>query len=333
MVSAPDRDVEQGRPPGRQGARDRALEGLRVVDPLGVGAERLGRLVVARAGDLEAVERGAAESALDLDLGVPARVVADDGQEGQAVPNGRVDLGQVVADRPVAEEGDDARLGAGQPGAEREGDAGPDRARGAVQEPGRAAPEEGQGGLGPLAELSAVADEDVPVGEVSADGRGQPQRVHRPGRIARERRPAGPAEAGRGDDLGSPARIGDRPGRRAGAGGRDDGRRVGRARQRDRQVGAGEGGADGDEVDVGREERLAAEAEAEVGPAAEQDDQVGAGEDRAGRAEGRVVDAARALDRQRRRAERVGQALDGRPAPAARHGRASQQERAAGRAD
>ena len=76
---------------------------------------------------------------LDLVLGVPAGVVADDGDERQAVAHGGVELRHVEAERAVAHHGDDGRLGVGGARGDRERDRGADRAGGAVDDAPRAA--------------------------------------------------------------------------------------------------------------------------------------------------------------------------------------------------
>ena len=76
-----------------------------------VGVEGAGHLLIAAGAEVAADRAvGTVGAVLDLHLGVPASVVADHGDERQAVPEGGVDLQRVEAEGTVAQGRGDARL-------------------------------------------------------------------------------------------------------------------------------------------------------------------------------------------------------------------------------
>ena len=104
--------------------------------------------------------------------------------------------------------------------------------------------------------------------------------------------------------------------------------RVGVEGQRDARVGRRRLDVHGDDPTVAREGL--AEAQREVERLAEQQHQIGLGEDAGGAAQPRIVQAARALDRQRRRARRLHQPLHGRAPRAAPQRRPGENQRPLG---
>ena len=93
-------------------------------------------------------------AALDFALGVPARVVAEDGDEGQGAPHRGFEFGEVKADGAVAEHRENGRTGLDETRREREGQRAADGAGDAVDE----AAAHRQHALAPLGEFAAVAD-------------------------------------------------------------------------------------------------------------------------------------------------------------------------------
>ncbi len=92
---------------------------------------------------------------LNLILGVPACIVADDGDERETAAHGGVELGHVKPEAAVAEDGDDRRVRARRLGRNRKRDRGADGAGRPVDQPIRRANDR----LGPLPDLAAIADE------------------------------------------------------------------------------------------------------------------------------------------------------------------------------
>src|SRR5581483_8295438 len=105
-----DLGVDERWPTRRQRSGECAVELARAGHAFAVRAEGRRDAVVAHAGDPERVERRPAQALLDLHLGVPPAVVADHKQELDAVTDGGVELGDVVAAGAVALEGEDARV-------------------------------------------------------------------------------------------------------------------------------------------------------------------------------------------------------------------------------
>jgi len=145
---------------------------------------------------------------------------------------------------------------------------------------------------------------------------------------AAQRFPRRRGRAPRGLDLVAPPRDRPRAGgghRRQALGGR---RRVTGDAQRD-PPGVGDGiQVEGDHARAAR--KCLAEAQRVVERLAEEQHDVGLAEQPRGAVQPGVVDAARALDRQRRRADRARQALDRRPSRTTAHRRARQDQRALG---
>ncbi len=93
---------------------------------------------------------------LDLVLGVPGGIVADDSDEGQVAAHGGVELGHVEAEGAVAHDGDHGRRRVCGAGGDGERDRRADGAGGTVDE----AAGRRQQRLRPLPDLAAVAHED-----------------------------------------------------------------------------------------------------------------------------------------------------------------------------
>src|ERR1700759_5178660 len=109
-----------------------------MLDMLAVSAERGGDLIVARWQQFAAVHAiGAIVAALDLALGVPARVVAEDRDERQALPHRSLEFCDVEADGAVAEHGEHRRLRLDHTCGKRERQSAADRAGDAVDQPAR----------------------------------------------------------------------------------------------------------------------------------------------------------------------------------------------------
>src|SRR2546422_8985531 len=87
---------------------------------------------------------------LELMLGVPAGVIADDGDDRDTVADGRVELERVEPERAVAERGDDRELRPRELGAERHRHGAADRSGRAVDQPGARL----ERGRAPLAQLT-----------------------------------------------------------------------------------------------------------------------------------------------------------------------------------
>ena len=98
---------------------------------------------------------GAIVAKLDLAFGIPHGVGADDRDERQIVPHGRVELRHVEAERAVADHCDDRRFRFPGPRRHRERNAGTNGARDAIDDPARRLDQ----ALSPLCELTAVAEE------------------------------------------------------------------------------------------------------------------------------------------------------------------------------
>src|ERR1700738_225279 len=97
-------DVDAGRFSAYQSALDSAWQLGGVLDKFPMAAQGCDHLVVATRQQLAAVHALAAIfPELNLALGVPARVVAKHGDEGQAPPHRRFKFGKVEPDRAVAE--------------------------------------------------------------------------------------------------------------------------------------------------------------------------------------------------------------------------------------
>ncbi len=138
-------------------------------------AESLGHAVVARGQQRGAdLAPGAVLAQLDLEFGIPARVVADHRDERQLVAHRRVDLGGMESEGSVAHARDHGRLGQRDASGERERECHADRARDSVDHAMR----RGKARLRPLAELSAVGNEDG-VGMRVEQRLQRPQRLHR----------------------------------------------------------------------------------------------------------------------------------------------------------
>ena len=176
------------------------------VDMLAVAAERRHHLVVARRQKLAAVHAvGAVVAALDLALGVPARVVAEHGDERQAAPHRGLELGDVEADGAVAQHGEHRRLRLDHPRRERKRQRAADRAGDAVDQ----AAADRKHALAPLREFAAVADQHG-VGIALDEGA---QRAEHFGRMQAARRlrddaaPCGRPVVERGARFGEPAGV------------------------------------------------------------------------------------------------------------------------------
>src|SRR5207249_6212158 len=158
-----------------------------------MAAERLHDAVVARRQQRAAHgARGAIVLHLELMLGVPAGVIAADGDDRDTVADGRIELERVEPERAVAERGDDRELRPRELGAERHRHGAADRSGRAVDQPVASF----ERGLAPLAELTAVAHEDATGLEArldrGADAQGMERRGWRSSQILPRRRPRDP---------------------------------------------------------------------------------------------------------------------------------------------